>query len=194
MPEFILNIANSSAAYDALDEFAIGYIEAMFFTELSHGDDCSMANWFSDETQEALGEGQLDGCLPSDCGVEHLHESAIARIAGVCADFQAKAAALLGLAYARGYSAEQAGRDLWFTSQGHGVGYWDRKELEHDSDEWAALKIPLNQWSAEMSKRHAELKAESLGEQLSALARHDERNVWFGDHVENGNAPWVYYQ
>jgi hypothetical protein len=31
-----------------------------------------------------------------------------------------------------GYSEEQAGRDFWFTRQGHGVGFWDREELNRD--------------------------------------------------------------
>jgi hypothetical protein len=40
------------------------------------------------------------------------------------------AADLLELAYARDYTEEQAGRDFWFTRQGHGTGFWDRDELE----------------------------------------------------------------
>ena len=29
----------------------------------------------------------------------------------------------------RQYSAEQLGHDLWFTRNGHGVGFWDRPEV-----------------------------------------------------------------
>ena len=31
-----------------------------------------------------------------------------------------------------GYCEEQAGRDFWFTRQGHGAGFWDREELRRD--------------------------------------------------------------
>lgn len=32
--------------------------------------------------------------------------------------------------HAPGYSDERFGHDLWLTRNGHGAGYWDRKELE----------------------------------------------------------------
>lgn len=32
--------------------------------------------------------------------------------------------------YAPGYSDERFGHDFWLTRNGHGAGYWDRKELD----------------------------------------------------------------
>ena len=51
-------------------------------------------------------------------------------IAVECDVFMSKAQAVLNEAYETGYTETQAGRDFWFTRCGHGVGYWDRKELE----------------------------------------------------------------
>ncbi len=48
-----------------------------------------------------------------------------------------------------GYAA--AGHDLWLTSQGHGVGFWDRTELD----------------------------ADDLGNNLSALCRHARYSAYF---------------
>lgn len=103
-------------------------------------------------------------------------------------------------AYARDYDAEQAGRDLWFTSQGHGVGFWDREALKPDSDEYEALTRDMiaagansPAWSAALAKRNA-LEAESIGQRLTALARDQEWHVWFGNHVAYGDAPFVHAQ
>ena len=63
-----------------------------------------------------------------------------------------------------GYDSTRAGNDLWLTSQGHGVGFWDRSELD-DGD---------------------------LGDKLTAICQHNEAQLWFADHVEFGNAPNVY--
>src|SRR5687767_4560175 len=114
MPEFRLNDANKGRAYAKLDSFAKGYIEAMFFTNGDTGD----------EQEHSLNE----------LGTERLTNRAIASIAADCSKF-------LGtilhdgcfvrqwLDRAEDYTDEQAGRDLWFTRQGHGVGYWERKQL-----------------------------------------------------------------
>lgn len=39
-----------------------------------------------------------------------------------------------------GYSAEQFGRDVWLNQAGHGVGFWDRKELETPAKDRITLK------------------------------------------------------
>jgi hypothetical protein len=127
MPEFILNepprprerraasaagYAKSSPShpYWTLDSFARGYVEAMFFTNGDTGD----------ERENLL----------NDWGVERLTKASVAAIARDCTAFEEAAGALLDLAYERDdYSPEQAGRDFWFTRQGHGVGFWDRKQL-----------------------------------------------------------------
>lgn len=108
MPEFILDrgTAESARTFTSLDDFTKGYIEALFFTE----------------TSEEL----------EDASFADLAPSALAEIMADCAAFQSKAADLLNLAYERDYDATQAGRDFWFTRNGHGVGFWDRKPLEED--------------------------------------------------------------
>lgn len=127
MPEFILNAPQRFHAcpgersgppahpYYALDEFAKGYVEAMFFTNGDTGDS---------ERENYLNE----------LGTDRLTRAAVASIAAYCAEFQNNAAALLKQAYTLDYTPEQAGRDLWFTAQGHGVGFWDRDVLDVPAD------------------------------------------------------------
>lgn len=111
MPEFILNTPARKHAFDSLDEFARGYVEAMFFTNCDSGHE----NEF----------------IANELGVERLTRASVATIKAQCDAFQAQAAELLKQAYERGdYDAEQAGRDFWFTRQGHGVGFWDRDQLD----------------------------------------------------------------
>jgi len=99
--------------YYALDDFAKGYVEAMFF---SNGDTC-------DDNESLL----------NDLGVDKLTIRSIGRIKRACEQFQKRAAPLLELAYAcEDYDEAQAGHDFWFTRQCHGVGFWDRGQLRHD--------------------------------------------------------------
>lgn len=162
MPQFILDGATTREFRD-LPYLAQGFIEAMFFTEIGHGVD--MADWLDPENVADRESGSFDGNLPSDCGFTDLHESAIANIVKFCADFEAAAGEYLEAALGRdGYDSTRAGNDLWYTSQGHGVGFWDRKELDGDD----------------------------LGRRLSGICEHREAQVWFADHVDNGNAPFVY--
>lgn len=197
MPEFVLNTAVSSSAYDALDDFAKGFIEAAFFTEICHGNEFTMSKWWNKKTQHAVSEGQADGCLPSDCGVAQLHPDAIATIAKFCSAFQVKAAKLLQQAYERDdYDESQAGRDLWFTYNGHGVGYWDREQLENDSEEYERLTAIMVEaganseaWNKALAKRS---KIVSLGDKLSKACGRGEFSLWFGDHVEHGNKPFIH--
>lgn len=120
MPQFILNAPDQHPAHGkachpfyTLDEFARGYVEAMFFT---NGDT-------ADENDNLLNE----------MGVERLTRAAVASIKHDCGRFT-------GILHegrflrqwldgAAGYDDAQAGRDLWFTRQGHGVGFDDREEL-----------------------------------------------------------------
>jgi len=111
MPQFILN-ENADTSSIMLDDFTHGYIEAMFFTNGDTGDD--------DETSL------------NDLGVAAITKESMASIKADCARFVGDAATLLEEAIDRGYSLEQAGRDFWFTRQNHGVGFWDREELNGD--------------------------------------------------------------
>jgi hypothetical protein len=116
MPEFILNNelvpGGKKKLYNDLDGFAKGYIEAMFFTNCDSGHD--------------------DEHIANKLGVDRLTIQSIHHIKRQCADFQIAAEALLDLAYEQAYEEAQAGRDFWFTRQGHGVGFWDRDELDVD--------------------------------------------------------------
>ena len=110
MPEFILDMGSSEGAkqFSELDSFTRGYIEAAFFTETGTRDD------------EELEDATFSDVAPDS----------LAAVIQDCADWHAANSELLDLAYSRDYSPEQAGRDYWFTRNGHGVGFWDRDALE----------------------------------------------------------------
>lgn len=123
MPEFQLR----AAGLDSLDEFTLGYIEALFFTD--QGEDNS-EEW----TRIAKMESEpISGSFPNDLGVLDLSPESLDRIKRDCAAFQEAAATFLAQAYNRGYDANRAGNDFHYTRNGHGVGFWDRCELEADS-------------------------------------------------------------
>jgi hypothetical protein len=112
MPEFHLDYGTPEAArvYASLDEFTQGYIEAMFFTDCNT--DC-----------EDL----------TDASFAELAPETLERIKRNCERFQTEHAALLEQAYGQhgkhersAYDATKAGRDFWYTSNGHGTGFWDR--------------------------------------------------------------------
>ena len=96
-----------------LDDFAKGYIAALFFTE--------------------GGDGELEGYEIYDLSPEALES-----IKADCARFQKENAAdiatIEGKQYDEGYASgeERAGHDLWLTRNRHGVGYCDRKDLDPD--------------------------------------------------------------
>lgn len=152
--------ADGVYSWGSLDAFTQGYIEALFFTE-----------------NESLLE-QLTG---EDYGFSDLAPETLADIIADCAAFQRDNAATLAEAYTRDYDAGQAGRDYWFTRNGHGVGFWDRDALDPQGEEWDALQRPLDTWSPAESALHARLKAESLGERLSAACRYSEVSPYLGD-------------
>ena len=115
MAEFHLNIGGAYPSWAALDAFTRGYLEAAFFADCPDEPewrDVSLADMTSDAWQSTVAD---------------------------CAAFRVAAGDLLQEAYASGdYDETQAGRDFWFTRQGHGVGYWDRG-LGEIGDRLAAL-------------------------------------------------------
>lgn len=113
MPEFILDHGSPEAAraFRKLDSFTQGYVEAMFFTDTGTGDDGDLQN----------------------ASFAELAPSTLDSIIADCEAFQRITRRLLDVAYERGYEEEQAGRDFWFTRNGHGVGFWDRRVLEAGS-------------------------------------------------------------
>lgn len=195
MPEFILESSGrvdmpaAPIAFTDLDSFTQGYIECLFFTN-----ECVQVDTEEFRTadfQADMVEGRSDGVLPGDIGFADLAPEALAEIMRDCARFQEVNAATLESAYAREYEPEQAGRDFWFTRNGHGVGFWDRKPLECDSpeyetltDEMVAAGAHTAAWQAALDKRNA-IEGESLGAKLSAACgwktEFGERDVYFGD-------------
>jgi hypothetical protein len=129
MPQFILNIGDDYRAFEKLDAFTRGYIEALFFTdeeqlcEESERDMPSVA--IDTDTMESRFVG---GDSP---GFSDLAPCTVAAIIADCEAFQRVHADLLEAAYEHGgergnYDADRAGNDFWFTRNGHGVGFWER--------------------------------------------------------------------
>lgn len=113
MPEFQLDkggdvgFSNGPFYWHNLDVFTQGYIEAMFFT------------WPEDQ-------GEYIGGITSP-GFSDISTGTLIDIINDCSAFQEQACSLLEQAYATPiYDKVQAGRDFWFTRNGHGVGFWDR--------------------------------------------------------------------
>jgi hypothetical protein len=134
MPEFILDtsgrvpikgaehIQGASLGWGNLDDFTRGYIEAAFFTDTSTGDDAEM-----DLEHASFAE---------------LAPDALAAMMADCRTFQERYADDLAEACdngrINGYDIEAAGRDFWYTRNGHGVGFWDR-DLGDVGDKLSAL-------------------------------------------------------
>lgn len=113
MPEFILDMGSpeGARAYAGLDDFTQGCIEAAFFTDTG-----------PDQEADGLGD---------DASVAEIAPISLAKITADCMAFQQANAALLAQAYDRtGYDPASAGRDYWFTRNGHGAGFWDRETLD----------------------------------------------------------------
>lgn len=106
MPEFVPPI-NDFPAWNDLGEIVQGYLEACMFCEF-HSDNPELAEMaFSDFSPETIEQAKAD-----------------------CAAFEAAAGSFLPLD-----DLAQAGRDFWFTRNGHGVGFFDRRELSADQAE-----------------------------------------------------------
>lgn len=148
MPEFILDTsrevsvpinmpghgspARFSWVWSDLDAFTQGYIEALFFTEQGDGEagtDNASGLWAEIEP----------GLYSNDFGFSDLAPEALASIIEDCAAFRAPAKSinepipawrLVELASTKDDAPEfpddaQAGRDFWYTRNGHGCGFWD---------------------------------------------------------------------
>lgn len=107
MPRYDM-AGSDSPEFSALTPFAQGYVEAAFFTSASDPDD------------ELYGKGFCD-----------LSAESVAEIVSECERFTAENAPMIEALVADGgprgdYDEAAAGRDFWFTRNGHGVGYWDR--------------------------------------------------------------------
>ena len=117
MPEFCLNTnASRNHSYYKLSSFAQGYVEAMFFTNGDIGDD-------------------KDEHKLNNMGVDRLTRKAVKSIKRDCDGFLSNrigglfARQYIDAASENGYDNEQAGRDFYYTRQGHGVGFQDSDAL-----------------------------------------------------------------
>lgn len=141
MPEFILDTSGKATTlgpfgkpyavkWRDLDWFTQGYIEALFFTENAPG--VSTEEWQATEEH-------VEGTIPDDVGFSDLAPETIAEIIEDCRKFQAQCATALeeaqevpgwGEGEERGPRGDDtwdgmAGRDFWYTRNGHGCGFWD---------------------------------------------------------------------
>ena len=112
MPEFMLN---DDRPLSQISDMERGYIEAMFFTNCDTGaENENLANDLGTSrlTRKSLAAIRRDvdrftgHVMPDGCFVRQW------------------------LDRVEDYADEQAGRDMWFTRQGHGCGFWSRTELE----------------------------------------------------------------
>jgi hypothetical protein len=129
MPQFILDhgTQESAKAFRALDTFTQGYIEAMFFTDTER----NSVREAEPDSRDRQWNPETDSSLPGDVSVADLASETLTRIIADCEQFQTANAALLERAYTLGeaqdcYDETTAGRDLWYTRNGHGCGFWDR--------------------------------------------------------------------
>lgn len=186
MPEFVLNQpatrhpANVPAGkrphpFYSLSEFARGYVEAMFFTNCDSGDDREN--------------------LANELGVERLTRASVAAIKRDCDSFLSHimpdgctARQWIDRAAAEsGYDDAQAGRDFWFTRQGHGVGFWDRSELELDLFELINPAPGLGGWELRRDDREQGPCKGTIGDGLSDAAKH------FGETCPQIWRGWIHY-
>lgn len=108
----------TTVSWDRLDDFTRGYIEAMFYTEGADTDDDLAGLGFSDLAPEAL------GAIMRDCAMFYeAHRLTIE-----------KAALKLSCAHDVNEADSAAGKDFWFTRNGHGVGFWDGDWPEPEAD------------------------------------------------------------
>ncbi len=115
MPQFILNDHPAPRAYDELSTFAKSYVEAMFFTNCDTGED--------------------DEDKANRLGVSRLTTRSLQRIAADCAQFQTIAAPIIARVLEHGQRDEEGiAHDLWFTRQGHGVGFWEGESRGYPDD------------------------------------------------------------
>ena len=175
MPEFIADTDGTVHGLEWADlcDFTQGYIEAMLFTETAES--VSMVEWFDPENQAALDAGTISGSIPGDSGFGDIHPDTFDRIQADCIAFEHRAAHLLIEAHNRGYDRAQAGRDFWFTRNGHGVGFWDRNVLDDSDSAYLAAgspKVGDPAWPAYLAARE-----NSLGNRLTATAK-DFGEVW----------------
>lgn len=108
-----------------LDSFTQGYVEAMFFTSTGTDDDGDLQEaGFADLAPETL------ATIVADCAAFNAKFQPLA-------DRAAETMADAGESYH--WEDDAAGRDFWFTRNGHGAGFWDGDWPEPLASEATAL-------------------------------------------------------
>ena len=108
MPEYMLPLDSTESHKwaDALHPFALGYVEAAFFCTPYH----------YESGREIFGLGPANMTPEGRAAIE---ADAVRFLIG---NYEL----IREACEIPGYDMESAGRDLWFSAGGHGVGYWDR--------------------------------------------------------------------
>jgi hypothetical protein len=121
-------------------------------------------------------KGYLECAKWADCPEEspnaRFTKSAIETARKDCAEFLAACGPLYFQAInCDGYSATQFGHDFWLTRCGHGVGFWDRDELQE--------KAIQNWFATDRNGKTYTLndRGDSLGDYLSAVAYGDNAHI-----------------
>lgn len=119
MPEYILD-GKGSIEFQELPPMVRGYVECAFFTA---PDDDESGN-VNEMSFHELAPDTLKTMI-ADCEKFQADNAAnIAKLDGATWDGSEKWGA---------YDLESVGRDLWFTRNGHGVGFWDRGFIADDA-------------------------------------------------------------
>jgi hypothetical protein len=118
MPEFQLDHGAPCGPiqWESLDSFTQGYLEALFFTESDPAHD-------SEDFELHTGRDERDnweGSIPNDAAFADIAPSALKAICEDCDRFQRRAGDSIPAD-----RQTEAGRDFWYTRNGHGVGFWD---------------------------------------------------------------------
>lgn len=145
MPEFRLplNSTESHEWFDALPDIARGYVEAAFFCGVQFGgedgepceiDGLGPANLdredreslvadalrFWIENAETLDAAENGSPVCPNCGADREKDpDGVRRYCPGCGEEREP----------ESYDLAQAGRDFWFSRNGHGVGFWSREEI-----------------------------------------------------------------
>jgi hypothetical protein len=142
MPEFVLDTAGQAARpksykgfgvdralkWSDLDAFTQGYIEALFFTENEPGtsreDRLTTRGTVRKPWEHDASEGRQKD-MPGDYGFADLAPESLLAILGDCQKFCAGPYRQVELCDENTPDEAQAGRDFWYTRNGHGCGFWD---------------------------------------------------------------------
>lgn len=141
MPEFVLKsegvAGDPPVTFASLPEFVQGYIEALFFTECEPGTTRNDAITSRGTIRKSWADGVAEGRhheLHGEAGFSDLTPEALESIIRDCLWFENDnrddLTEALDQGRVDGYGEREAGRDFWYTRNGHGVGYWDREELK----------------------------------------------------------------